>query len=320
MRFLRVSSRSWIGVNSALGIHLRKRFFGGNLRCYHTTQMSENDTYEQPGGNTVLLEIENRIAWVTLNRPHKRNAISPELMQEMLQVLDFVESSDRAGILVLTGAGDAYSAGMDMQEFFRASDPLTPEGRAQLTRLSAQVNWRRLSYYMKPTIAMVNGWCFGGAFNSVIACDLAIAAEEATFGLSEINWGIIPAGNVLKSVTSVMNQRDALYYTMTGETFDGSKAAAMGLVNEAVPLIRLRERTRGLAQVLLEKNTATLRAAKHACRRVRDLSWDDADDYLFAKFDQMRFLDREKGRDKGLTQFLDEKSYRPGLGGYRRDE
>jgi len=173
---------------------------------------------------------------------------------------------------------------------------------------------------MKPTIAMVNGWCFGGAFNSVVACDLAIAAEEATFGLSEINWGIIPAGNVLKSVTSVMNPRDAMYYTMTGETFDGRKAAATGLVNEAVPLARLRERTRELAEVLLAKNPATLRTAKHACRRVRDLSWDDAEDYLFAKFDQMRFLDREKGRDKGLKQFLDEKSYRPGLGGYRRDE
>jgi trans-feruloyl-CoA hydratase/vanillin synthase len=290
--------------------------------------MSENDTRERPvdgersipGGKTVLVEIENRIAWVTLHRPEKRNAISPELMAEMLLVLDFLEADERAGVLVLTGTGEAYSAGMDMQEFFRASDPLPPEARAQLTRLSAQVNWRRLSYYMKPTIAMVNGWCFGGAFNSVIACDLAIAAEEATFGLSEINWGIIPAGNVLKSVTSVMNQRDALYYTMTGETFDGRKAAAMGLVNEAVPLSRLRERTRGLANVLLEKNPATLRAAKHACKRVRDLSWDDAEDYLFAKIDQMRFLDREKGRDKGLTQFLDEKSYRPGLGGYRRDE
>jgi trans-feruloyl-CoA hydratase/vanillin synthase len=290
--------------------------------------MSENDARERPvdgqkpmpGGKTVLVEIENRIAWVTLNRPEKRNAINPELMTEMLQVFDSLEADDRAGVLVLTGAGEAYSAGMDMQEFFRASDPLTPEARAQVTRLSAQVNWRRLSYYMKPTIAMVNGWCFGGGFNSVIACDLAIAAEEATFGLSEINWGIIPAGNVLKSVTSVMNQRDALYYTMTGATFDGRKAAAMGLVNEAVPLSRLSERTRGLAEVLLEKNPATLRAAKHACKRVRDLSWDDAEDYLFAKIDQMRFLDREKGRDKGLAQFLDEKSYRPGLGGYRRDE
>jgi len=273
-----------------------------------------------PGGKTVLVEIENRIAWVTLNRPQKRNAISPELMTEMLQVLDALEADERAGILVLTGAGEAYSAGMDMQEFFRATDPLTPEARAHFLRLSAQVNWRRLMYYMKPTIAMVNGWCFGGGFNSVIACDLAIAAEEATFGLSEINWGIIPAGNVLKSVVSVLGQPDAMYYTMTGETFDGRKAAAMGLVNEAVPLNRLRERTRELASVLLEKNPAALRAAKHACRRVRDLDWDEAEDYLFAKFDQMRYQDREKGRDKGLTQFLDEKSYRPGLGGYRRDE
>jgi feruloyl-CoA hydratase/lyase len=320
IRFFSVSPRSWIGVNKALGICFREWLSANSLRCYHTTQMSENDNRAQPGGKTVLLEIENRIAWVTLNRPHKRNAISPELMNELLSVLDYLETDDSAGILVLTGAGDAYSAGMDMQEFFRASDPLSPEARAQFTRLSAQVNWRRLSYYMKPTIAMINGWCFGGAFNSVVACDLAIAAEEATFGLSEINWGIIPAGNVLKSVTSVMSARDASYYTMTGETFDGRKAAEMRLVNEAVPLSRLRERTQALANVLLQKNPAALRAAKHACKRVRELSWDQAEDYLFAKFDQMRFLDREKGRDRGLTQFLDEKSYRPGLGAYKRDE
>src|ERR1700730_6703422 len=93
------------------------------------------------GGKTVVVEIENRIACVTLNRPEKRNAISPELMAEMLQVLDFLEADEHAGVLVLTGAGEAYSAGMDMQEFFRATDPLLPEARSQLTRLSAQVNW-----------------------------------------------------------------------------------------------------------------------------------------------------------------------------------
>ncbi len=272
-----------------------------------------------PPGNTVLVQIEDRIAWVTLNRPEKHNAINPQLCAEMIQILDSLEVDDRVGVLVLTGAGEAYSGGMDLKEFFRATDHLTPEARAQFTRASAQWGWRRLSYYMKPTIAMVNGWCFGGAFNSMIACDLAVAAEEATFGLSEINWGIIPAGNVLKSVVSVLSRRDALYYTMTGETFDGRKAAEMGLVNEAVPLSRLRERTTQLARVLLEKNPATLRAAKHACKRVIEMSWDDAEDYLFAKLDQMRFLDPEKGREKGMRQFLDEKSYRPGLGAYRRD-
>ena len=272
-----------------------------------------------PGGKTVLVTIENGIAWVMLNRPEKRNAINPELSAEMLQVLDALEPDERVGVLVLTGAGEAYCGGMDLREFFRASDPLTPEARAQFTRGSAAWQWRRLTYYMKPTIAMVNGWCFGGGFNSMIACDLAIAADEATFGLSEINWGIIPAGNVLKATTSVMNRRDSLYYTMTGEPFDGKKAAAMGLVNESVPRSRLKERVTELCNVLLKKNPAALRAGKHACKRVIDLSWEDAEDYLGSKLDQMRFLDPEGGREKGMKQFLDDKTYRPGLSTYKRD-
>ncbi len=272
-----------------------------------------------PGGKTVLVELDEGIAWVTMNRPEKRNAVNPELSAEMLAVLDALEVDERCGVLVLTGAGEAYCAGMDLREFFRATDALSPEERARFTRASAQWQWRRLSYYMKPTIAMVNGWCFGGAFNHLIGCDLAIADEEAQFGLSEINWGIIPAGNVLKSVASVMNQRDALYYTMTGETFSGRKAAEMGLVNEAVPKARLRARTRELATSLLGKNPTVLRAAKHACRRVRSMDWDEAEDYLFAKLDQSRLQDPERGREKGMGQFLDDKSYRPGLGGYRRE-
>jgi feruloyl-CoA hydratase/lyase len=271
-----------------------------------------------PGGNTVLVEIVDQIAWVTLNRPEKRNAINPELSAEMLTVLDALEPDERVGVLVLTGAGDAYSGGMDLREFFRASDPLTPEARAQFSRASAAWQWRRLSYYMKPTIAMVNGWCFGAGFNSVVACDLAIAADEANFGLSEINWGMIPAGNVMKATVSCMNRRDSLYYTMTGEAFDGQKAASMGLVNESVPRARLKARVTELANVLLAKNPSALRAAKHACKRVIDLSWDDAEDYLFSKLDQMRFLDGERGREQGMKQFLDDKSYRPGLGAYDR--
>jgi trans-feruloyl-CoA hydratase/vanillin synthase len=86
-----------------------------------------------------------------------------------------------------------------------------------------------LMNYSKPTIAMVNGWCFGGAFTPLVACDLAIAAEDAQFGLSEINWGIIPGGNVTRAVVATLNLRDAMYYIMTGRTFDGRKAAQMGL-------------------------------------------------------------------------------------------
>ncbi len=201
----------------------------------------------------MLVDIKDGIAWVTLNRPEKRNAISPALSEEMIATLDRLEPDPNVGVVVLTGAGNAYCAGMDLKEFFRATDKMTAEERAVFSRASATWQWRRLSYYMKPTIAMVNGWCFGAGFNSVIACDLAIAANEAVFGLSEINWGMIPAGNVMKSTVSVMNKRDSLYYTMTGETFDGKKAASMGMVNESVPLAKLKKRVTDLANVLLDE-------------------------------------------------------------------
>jgi feruloyl-CoA hydratase/lyase len=277
------------------------------------------DTAKLPGGNTVLVEITDRIAWVTMNRPEKRNAINPALSFEMLEVFEALETDERCGVLVLTGAGEAYSSGMDLREYFRATDKLSLDERVKIMRRSAMAQWKLLQYYGKPTIAMVNGWCFGGAFNSLIACDLAIAAEDATLGLSEINWGIIPAGSVTKAVASVMGQRDTMYYIMTGETFDGRKAATMGLVNETVPRAELRPRVEKLAKTLLEKNPMALRIAKHATRRVRDMPWEDAEDYLFAKLDQLRFHDAEKGREKGMTQFLDEKSYRPGLSAYRRE-
>ena len=223
-----------------------------------------------PGGKTVLVEFDNGIAWVTMNRPDKRNAVSPTLAAEMLQVMNALEVDPRCKVLVLTGAGDSFCAGMDLKEFFRETDAMSPPEREQIIRTNAQWQWRQLMIYPKPTIAMVNGWCFGGAFTPLISCDLAIAAEEARFGLSEINWGIIPAGVVTKALAQVVSQRDALYFIMTGETFDGRRAAEMRLVNEAVPLKDLRGRVKQLAEVLMSKNPTVLRAAKIAYRRVRE--------------------------------------------------
>lgn len=270
-------------------------------------------------GREVLLSVEDGIAWVTLNRPDKRNAINPGIVREMNAVLDAVEEDDAARVLVLTGAGSAFSAGQDLKEYFREPDQGPPLARERLLAANAAWQWRRMRFFPKPTIAMVNGWCFGGAFQVLIACDLAIAAEDARFGLSEINWGIIPAGIVTRAVADVMSQRDALYYIMTGETFDGREAAAMRLVNRAVPADRLRAETEALARRLMEKNPHVLRAAKTAFHHVRQMSWEQAFDYLLAKSDQTKYRDPERGDQEGMRQFLDEKSYRPGLQAYRRD-
>src|SRR5579875_1125618 len=273
-----------------------------------------------PGGKTVLVEFDEGIAWVSINRPEKRNAMSVELAYEMLEVLEALETDERCGVLVLTGVGDSFSAGMDLKDYFRATDGLPVLERARIYRINAMWQWRLLAPYPKPTIAMVNGWCFGGAFTPLVSCDLAIAAEEAQFGVSEINWGIIPGGQVTKSLVFAMSFRNAMYYTLTGETFNGKQAAAMGIVNEAVPKARLKERTTELAKTLKGKNPHALRACKEAIRACMNIPWESSGDYLAAKSTQLRFVDDENGRTGGLTQFLDEKSYRPGLGAMRRPE
>jgi len=267
---------------------------------------------------TVKVDIEDGIAWVTLNRPEKRNAMSPTLNREMVEVLETLEQDASAGVLVLTGAGDAWTAGMDLKEYFRETDAGPEILQEKIRREASQWQWKLLRMYAKPTIAMVNGWCFGGGFSPLVACDLAITADEATFGLSEINWGIPPGNLVSKALADTVGHRTALYYVMTGKTFSGPEAAAMGLVNQSVPRDQLREVTTALARELLDKNPVVLRAAKVGFKRCRELTWEQNEDYLYAKLDQSRLQDPEGGREQGMKQFLDDKSIKPGLQTYKR--
>jgi trans-feruloyl-CoA hydratase/vanillin synthase len=163
---------------------------------------------------------------------------------------------------------------------------------------------------------MVNGWCFGGAFTPLVACDLAFADEEAQFGLSEVNWGIPPGGVVSRALAATVGQRDALFYIMTGEPFDGRQAARMRLVNEALPAAGLRARTRAVAMKLASLNQVVVHAAKVGYKLAADMPWEQAEDYLYAKLDQSQFADRAGARAKGMAQFLDDKTYRPGLGAF----
>jgi feruloyl-CoA hydratase/lyase len=267
---------------------------------------------------TVQVDVADGIGWVTLNRPEKRNAMNPTLNKEMADVLGALELDAAASVLVITGAGESWCAGMDLKEYFREIDQAPEVVQEKIRREASQWQWKLLRMYTKPTIAMVNGWCFGGAFSPLVACDLAIAADEAVFGLSEINWGIPPGNLVSKALADTVGHRKALHYIMTGETFTGRQAAEMGLVNKSVPRARLREETLALAKTLLEKNPVALRAAKNGFKRCRELTWEQAEDYLYAKVDQAVFRDPEKGRAEGLRQFLDAKSIKPGLQTYKR--
>jgi trans-feruloyl-CoA hydratase/vanillin synthase len=268
---------------------------------------------------TVLIEREDGITWLIMNRPEKRNAMSPQLHVEMDDALAELAVDPQTQVLVLTGAGDAFCSGQDIKLYFRANDD-APAARAKARHASNQWRWHRLSTFPQPTIAMVNGYCFGGGFTQVCACDLAVAADDALFGLSEVNWGILPGGIVSWNVAQMLNLRDGMYYALTGDTFDGKKAKDMGFINFSFPRNELKHETIKLAQKLMEKSPAVLRYTKEALRAVRFMNEPQAADYLNAKSDALRFVDKEDSRTQGMRQFLDDKSYRPGFGPFRRDK
>lgn len=267
---------------------------------------------------TILIEKGDGITWVIFNRPEKRNAMSPQLHYDMEAALEALALDPETRVLVITGAGGTFSAGMDLKLFFRdtAADPVERE-RSRHAALNWA--WHLLAKFPKPTIAMVNGYCFGGAFTQVVACDFAIAAEDATFGLSEINWGILPGGLVSWNATRLLGFRDAMYYAMTGDSFDGLHAARIGFVTRAVPAASLRDETVALARTLMDKNPTALRYTKEAIRAVRHMTAGQAQDYLRAKLDALKFTDKQGGSEAGMKQFLDDKSYRPGFEPYRRE-
>ncbi|MDH7803256.1 MULTISPECIES: p-hydroxycinnamoyl CoA hydratase/lyase [unclassified Rhizobium] len=275
-----------------------------------TTEHSEKDT--------VAFVVEAGIAWVSFNRPEKRNAMSPTLNRRMMEVLDELEFRADVGVLVLSGEGTAWSAGMDLKEYFRETEAHGLQGTRKAQRESYGW-WRRLRWYQKPTIAMVNGWCFGGGYGPLFACDLAFAADEAKFGLSEINWGILPGGGAAKVATELTSFRNAMYHALTGENIDGRKAAEWGFVNESVPLAQLKARVTDVANILLQKNPVALKATKDAIRRVREMTYDNAEDYLVRAQEAANSYDNE-GRKEGIKQFIDDKTYKPGLGAYDKSK
>ena len=268
---------------------------------------------ERSEDDTVAFTVENRIAWVKFNRPEKRNCMSPKLNRRMKEVLEELEFRDDVGVLVLTGEGEAWSAGMDLREYFRETEAQGLHAIRKSQR-EAYSWWERLRWYEKPTIAMINGWCFGGGYGPLFSCDIAVASEDAQFGLSEINWGILPGGGASKVAVDLMPLRKALYHAMMGENLTGKQAEAQGLITEAVPADRLHARVLEIAEALLKKDGHALRATKWAVRRMTEMTFDNAEDYLIRAQEALHSYGGVATRKEATRQFLDEKSYKPGLG------
>lgn len=214
------------------------------------------------------LEIERRgaIATLWMDRPEVFNAFNEQLISDLAAACQALDADAGVRVVVLAGRGKHFSAGADLNWMRRASDSTEAENLADSRKFAAML--RGLCELSKPTIARVQGAALGGGTGLTAACDMAIAADDASFATSEVKFGIIPSV-ISPYVLRAIGPRHALRYFQTAERFGANEAKAMGLVNEVVPAAELDAAVERLAQALLACGPQAQLAAK---RLVADLS------------------------------------------------
>src|SRR5436309_2961571 len=207
---------------------------------------------------TLLLANESGLALITLNRPDKRNAISFELVEELLRALDEIEKSD-AQVLIITGAGKAFCAGLDLDDL-KALVGKSHEENVKDSAFMARL-FRRIYEFPLPTIAAVNGAAIAGGTGIATMCDFTLAVPDAKFGYTEVRIGFVPA-IVSSFLVMQVGHKIARDLLMTARLFDAAEAYRFGLVNEIVQADNLMPRALETAKQLLENSPSSVRAAK----------------------------------------------------------
>ena len=250
--------------------------------------------------NTITLSYEDRVALLTLNRPDKRNAISFELVDEVLHALAEVEKSP-ALVLVLTGAGKAFSGGLDLENL-KALIGRTPEQNVKDTRTMAQL-FRTIYDFPKPTIAAVNGAAIAGGTGMATLCDFTIASTEATFGYTEVRIGFIPA-IVSSFLVRQVGEKQARDLLLTGRIFDAAEAYRIGLINEVVEPEHLMPRVKEIVGMLLENSPISLLATK---KLINSFESDELTEQIEAGILANAQSRTTKDFHEGVTAFLEKR-------------
>ncbi|HEX6135934.1 MAG TPA: enoyl-CoA hydratase-related protein [Longimicrobiales bacterium] len=208
---------------------------------------------------TLLLDVDERVATITINRPDKRNALNTIVRREIVDVLDQLRDNDAVRAMVFTGAGDkAFIAGADIAEFAERT------ALQQREVMQARRVFDEVAAYPKPTIAMINGFALGGGCELALACDIRVAARSARLGQPEIRLGLIPGGGGTQRLPRLIGAGRALRLILTGDLIDAEDAYRIGMVDELVEDADLRTRTLEIARTIASQSPLALQLAKAA--------------------------------------------------------
>ncbi len=248
----------------------------------------------------LTLDVQDRIATLSINRPDKLNALNEQTIRELAQAVDEIASRDDVGGVILTGVGEkAFVAGADIAELAR----MGPVDGIEVSRLGQQV-FRRIELSRKPVVAAVNGFALGGGCELALACHLRIASENAKFGLPEVKLGIIPGYGGTLRLPRIVGKGRALELILTGEMIDAQEAHRIGLVNRVVPQEELLGAARTLMQTILRNGPIALALAIECTTRGMETSLDDG---LALESNLFGLLAATEDMREGMNAFLEKR-------------
>jgi enoyl-CoA hydratase len=251
----------------------------------------------------IVVDVQDRLAIVTVNRPEVRNALNSEVARELATTFERLAIDPAVGAIILTGSGDkAFVAGADIKEMVGKSG-LEMQAFSELGRRLCEA----IEACPKPVIAAINGWALGGGCEIALACDIRLASEGARIGQAEVNIGTIPGFGGSQRLPRLVGPGWAAQMILTGDSVDAATAERLGLVNRTVPADRLLEEARTLARTILEKSPVTLALAKACLRAAQEMPLSQGLSYETAAFG---IAGATQDKVEGMTAFLEKRKPR----------
>jgi enoyl-CoA hydratase len=245
----------------------------------------------------ILATVEGEIGIATLNRPNVLNALSHDLMDELVTALEEFDRNEAVKVIILTGSEKAFAAGADIKE-------MSEETTVSIMLKDRFATWDRVRNIRKPIIAAVSGYALGGGCELVMNCDIIIASETAQFGQPEINIGVIPGAGGTQRLTRVVGKHKAMEMILTGRPITAQEALSMGLVNKVAPVELYLETAKEMAREIASKSPIAVRLAKEAILKTFDAPISEG-----LQFERKNFylLFSSEDQKEGMRAFMEKR-------------
>ncbi|MEP4194570.1 MAG: enoyl-CoA hydratase [Aliishimia sp.] len=247
---------------------------------------------------TIIVEVEDHVALIKLNRPEALNALNLQLLDELMEALEAADKNDNVRCVVLTGSEKAFAAGADIKEMSEMTF-------AQVNEINLFADASdRISRVRKPIIAAVSGYALGGGCEIAMACDFIICSDTAKFGQPEINLGVIAGMGGSQRLTRFVGKSKSMDMNLTGRFMDAEEAERCGLVSRMVPNKKLMEEAMSAAQKIVEKSMIAVRTAKEAVNRSYEVPLSEG---MLMERRSFHALFATEDQSEGMAAFLEKR-------------